>query len=135
MQRTGSSPATAAETLGFTWRTVKDHLQRDFEFREALVEAQDVATARIEDRLYREAEGGNLGAIKMWLTNRSEKGRWVDERDRGAGGAHGGALGGAAMIVGAVREVLSDVTQRDAAIATLMAVPLPEAIEVQAHDN
>lgn len=135
VQRTGSSPATAAETLGFTWRTVKDHLQRDIEFREALVEAQDVATARIEDRLYREAEGGNLGAIKMWLTNRSEKGRWVDERDRGAGGAHGGALGTPAVIIGTVREVLMDGDTRDTAIATLLSVPLPEALEVGARES
>lgn len=131
----GLHPATAAETLGFTWRTVKEHLQKDVAFRGDLVEAQEVALARIEDRLYLDAVHGSLGAIKMYLTNRSEKGRWVDERDRGAGGAHGGALGTPAVIIGTVREVLMDGDTRDTAIATLLSVPLPEAIEVGARES
>lgn len=104
--RTGKSPRSATVELGYTWRTVKAHLESDHEFRAALVDARHDATAVIEDQLYREAKGGNLGAIKFWLTNQGEG--WTDERD------HGPKQGGAAVqvgtvnIIGALREGFTD---------------------------
>lgn len=129
----GMHPATAAESIGFTWGTVKDHLNEDVLFRDAFVEAQEIALARIEDKLYDEALHGNLGAIKMFLTNRAPRGRWVDERDRGAGGR--GGLGDPSIVLAGVREMLTSPEGGTAVIDRLVAVPLPGAIEATATDH
>lgn len=130
----GLHPATAAEQIGFTWGTVKSHLESDSGFREAFVEAQEVSIARVEDELYKQAvEYGNLGAIKMILTNRAPRGRWVDERDRGAGGR--GGLGDPSIVLAGVREMLTSPEGGTAVIDRLVAVPLPGAIEATATDH
>lgn len=129
----GLHPATAAEQVGFTWGTVKEHLLEDEMFRAAFAEAQEMALARIEDKLYDEAIHGNLGAIKMWLTNRAPRGRWVDERDRGAGGR--GGLGDPSIVLAGVREMLTSPEGGTAVIDRLVAVPLPGAIEATATDH
>lgn len=118
----GLHPATAGEEVGVTWATVKRHLAEDELFREALFEAQEMALARIEDKLYDEALHGNLGAIKMWLTNRAPRGRWVDERDRGAGAIGPGVQG---EVVGALRELVSGAADRGSTIDSLLSTPLP----------
>jgi hypothetical protein len=119
-------PATAAEELGYTWGTVKRHLTEDHEFREAVVSAQEVATARIEDVVYDEAQHGAAWAVKMWLQNRGERGRWVDERAAAVGGG-GGGLGAAGpiQILGAMREVFADGSTQESAVAFVLDVPLP----------
>lgn len=129
----GMHPATAAESIGFTWSTVKEHLNNDDLFRNAFAEAQELALARIEDKLYDEALHGNLGAIKMWLTNRAPRGRWVDERDRGAG-ARGG-IGDPALVLAGVREMLTTSDGGSAMVDTLLAVPIPAAIEATATEH
>ena len=130
----GMHPATAAETIGFTWGTVKDHLAGDTEFLNAFNEAQELSIARVEDKLYEEAvQHGNLGAIKMILTNRAPRGRWVDERDRGAGGR--GGLGDPSLVLAGVREMLTSPEGGTAVVERLVAVPLPGAIETTATDN
>lgn len=129
----GLHPATAAEQVGFTWATVKEHLLTDDLFREAFADAQEMALARIEDKLYDEALHGNLGAIKMWLTNRAPRGRWVDERDRGAGGR--GGLGDPTLVLAGVREMLTAADGGTAVVDTLVAVPLPGAIEATATEH
>lgn len=128
----GTSLATAAEQVGFSLRTVKRHLQDDEQFRAELHEAESVAVGRVEDVLYEAAvKHKEAWAVKMWLTNRADRGRWVDERDRGAGRQSGGEIVGGAVIV-AVREVL---TGGDTSTATdaLMSVPLP-AIDVTSRE-
>lgn len=130
----GLHPATAAEQIGFTWGTVKSHLESDSGFREAFVEAQEVSIARVEDKLYEQAiEYGNLGAIKMILTNRAPRGRWVDERDRGAGGR--GGLTDPTLVLAGVREMLSSPEGGSSVVDTLVAVPLPGAIEATATER
>lgn len=129
----GMHPATAAEKIGFTWGTVKEHLLEDELFRDAFAEAQELALARVEDKLYDEAIHGNLGAIKMWLTNRAPRGRWVDERDRGAGGR--GGLGDPSLVLAGVREMLTSPDGGTAVIDRLVAVPLPTAIEATATEH
>lgn len=124
----GMHPATAAETIGFTWGTVKEHLIEDVLFRDALGDAQELALARVEDKLYDEALHGNLGAIKMWLTNRAPRGRWVDERDRGSG--HAGGAAPPALVIGAVRELVLQGDTREVTVDALLSAPLP-MIEVE----
>jgi len=129
----GMSIPTAAMAIGFTPTTVKRHLKDEPEFREALSEAEGIALGRVEDVVYEEATKHHQAwAVKMWLTNRAERGRWVDERDRGSGGG-GNPMGSPALIVGAMREVLTDGTTRDFAVAAVMEVPLP-AIEVASRE-
>lgn len=124
----GMSIATAATSLGFRPKTVKRHLQDDAEFRAALDEAEDLALGRVEDVVYREAvDHSSAWAVKMWLTNRAPRGRWVDERDRGAG-SHGPSIGSPELIIGAMREMLTDGSTRESAIVAVRSVPLP-AIE------
>lgn len=121
----GKSMSTAAEIAGYSPRTVKRHLESDAEFRADYAEAQEVATGKVEDVLYERATkgGGDLGAIKFWLANRGERGRWVDERDRGAGG--GQQIASPTLIIGAMREMLTDPTTQQGAVAAILSVPLP----------
>lgn len=77
--KSGHSPRTAAERSGWSWETVKRHLDDDAVFAMDMVDAQAHATAEIEDVLYEEAKAGNLGAIRMWLYNRAGE-RWRDEQ-------------------------------------------------------
>lgn len=121
----GKSIATAAMEIGFSPRTVKRHLQDDADFRAMLEEAEDIALGRVEDVVYEEATKHHQAwAVKMWLTNRGPRGRWVDERDRGAGQSSGG-IGSPELIIGAMREMLTDGTTREGAIVAVRSVPLP----------
>lgn len=132
MVSNGVSLSTAAEQVGFSLRTVRRHLQGDDEFRQMLLEAEQIATGRVEDVLYEAAtKHKEAWAVKMWLTNRSEQGRWVDERDRGAGRGGGEITGGAVIV--AVREVLTGSQDTTVATDALMSVPLP-AIEVASRE-
>ena len=121
----GVSLPTAASELGLSIRTVKRHLQDDAEFREMLADAEETALGRVEDVVYREAvDHQQAWAVKMWLTNRAPRGRWVDERDRGAGrGGPDVAIG--TVIFGAVRETLTEGDTADRVADSLLGVPLP----------
>lgn len=101
----GRHPRTTARELGFTWATVKAHLNNDPGFRAAVTDAIDDATAVVEDKLYSEAVKGNLGAIRLWLTNRGD---FVDERNHGAKDPGTSVTIGTVNIVGALREGLGD---------------------------
>lgn len=119
-------PMIAAELVGFSWGTVKEALAEDHEFRVALDEAQEYQVAKVEDQLFDEAGHGAAWAIKMILTNRGPKGRWMDERSRAAAQLPSGDGGLSTQVVmGAMREVLADGSTRESALAILSSVPLP----------
>jgi hypothetical protein len=121
--KAGMSPRTVADDMDFSWRTIKEHLNADDEFRDLVEDAQATATAAIEDVLYKEAKGGNLGAVKMWLANRGVN--WRDERDRTAGQSGPGEISVTVNLVAALREAMAQDDTRAAAIQ--MARELPAA--------
>lgn len=120
----GLNPRTAAEVCGFTWKTVKKHLEQDIAFADAMAEATASATAKIEDKLYEEAAEGNLGAIRMWLHNRASD-RWRDEQvlRKEISGPDGGPITVVQGVVAAFREVLTDDDTRQGALALATAIP------------
>lgn len=131
--RAGKAPRTAAGLVGFSWRTVKRHLEADDEFRADFADAEMHPIAEIEDALFDEAKGGNLGAMRFFLTNRAPH-RWADERTRAAGAGHvGSGESGTApeILVGAVREALTE-GSRERTVGVLLAVPLPEPAPAEA---
>lgn len=130
----GKSIATAAMEIGFSPRTVKRHLQDDADFRAMLEEAEDIALGRVEDVVYEEAtKHHSAWAVKMWLTNRAPRGRWVDDRSPAAGQVGGGGGNQPAIIVAAIREAVMAPDSHAVAVNALTSVPLP--IEAEARES
>lgn len=72
----GVPEVNAGFEVGWTPAQTKRNLG-DPMFREIVEAAKDRADGTIESALYRLARAGNLGAIQMWLYNRSPD-RWKD---------------------------------------------------------
>lgn len=65
--RAGLLKREAARQTGFSYQTVRNHLQNDPDFAEAAADAHAEATESVETVLYDLAKQGDLSAIRMWL--------------------------------------------------------------------
>lgn len=122
----GRRPRTAAEDVGFTWQTVRNHLRSDPAFAEAFQEAGDLASERVEEVVYDLATEGSLAAAKFWLTNRTRD--WVDSTKQvQVTGAGGGPIELAVGSTEMWRNLLQDPEARTEALAFAREVPAIEA--------
>lgn len=115
------SPRSAADSIGFSWKTVKEHLDTDPEFREALEDAMILQTSGVEDKLLELAHDGNLGAIKFWLANRGVN--WRDERDRTPTGSAPSEIALTVNLVGALREAYTQDDTRGRVLDMAESIP------------
>lgn len=74
----GLSPIHAAIENGWTPKKLKLRMT-DKDFAELIMAALDVADAKIESRLYEQADQGNMTAITTWLFNRMPH-KWSDRK-------------------------------------------------------
>ena len=77
--RSGLRRGAAAESVGVTRWTVRNHIKEDPEFGSACLEAEQDAIEEVEDALYDAAIAGNVVAIQVILYNRDPQ-RWADRR-------------------------------------------------------
>ena len=124
----GTPPAPAAERLGFTFGTVKQHLKTDTEFAEGYEHAGLIRDERVEEAMYDLAtEGQHLGAMKEWLHNRQAD-RWKDQTKQLGPGQGGGSttVNIGVVTTDALRELVSG-ENRAEALDLLKQVPAIEA--------
>lgn len=129
----GRPPRTAAEDMGFAWKTVQKHIKADLEFAQEFESALVLVNESVEEALLDQARDGNLGAIKEWLHNRQPD-RWTDSRviDHRISGAGGGPLEVAAGGVLALRRILTDPELRAGGMAMIQAIP---AVALETGDD
>lgn len=118
----GRPPLSAAEDIGFTWPTIRRHLQDDPEFAEACQIAEMRATEPVEETLMDLALEGNIVAIKEVLHNRRPD-RWQDRKV--VQNQHVGPGGGPIQVVTmeVLREALTEGDTREAMLELLHTVP------------
>ena len=68
--RKGARRGQAAEACGVTSQCVRDYIERDPDFKDAIDEAEIAAHEAVENALWHKAKNGNVQAIVFWLTNR-----------------------------------------------------------------
>ena len=120
--------------MPFQWRTVKAHIDTDPDFRESVADAIADATGEVEHALYKEAKGGNLGAMRLWLANRGD---FVDERGAAAAKAHAPAIGEVSvqLTVDTLRELLTDADTRGHVIEASGRLAAGDTGELEADDD
>lgn len=123
----GKLPNTTAEHMGFTWRTVQNHLRDDAEFAEGYRTACALVDERVEEVLLDTIlEDRNVSSIKFYLTNRRPD-RWQEMTKVAAVGGGSTTINVGVITTTALREVLTDPDQRDAAMDFLKNIPAIEA--------
>jgi hypothetical protein len=73
----GCGPLIASSNVGVTYQTVKNFRREFPEFKVLEREAEERSIQKIENALFRTAEGGNVRAQEFFLKNRKPK-KWND---------------------------------------------------------
>ena len=79
--RDGKRIGESAQLCGTSRYLINKYINENVEFAEEVAQAEVQACEAIEAKLFEMASNGHLGAIKIWLFNRSA-GRWKDNPDQ-----------------------------------------------------